>query len=167
MYLLQSDEQVRELVEPANASSVCKHAVESGNATCLDADCRASTYAPPWPPASIPPGREGKGALFTKFGDIDGSGIELRANDVDTFCNAVKALEPTFGGVHLEDIKAPGCFLIEERLKNEMQIPVFHDDQHGTAIISGAALLNALEIAGKKIDRIRVVVSGAGPSAIR
>src|SRR2546421_427080 len=76
------------------------------------------------------------------------------------------ALEPTFGGVNLEDVKAPECFLIEERLKNEMQIPVFHDDQHGTAIISGAALLNALEICGKKIDRIRVVVSGAGASAI-
>src|SRR3954452_2341575 len=109
---------------------------------------------------------EGKGVLFKKFADIDVYDIELRANDVDSFCNAVKALEPTFGGVNLEDVKAPECFLIEERLKNEMQIPVFHDDQHGTAIISGAALVNALEIAGKKIDRIRVVVSGAGASAI-
>jgi len=117
-------------------------------------------------PAAAKPVMEGKGVLFKKFADIDVYDIELRANDVDSFCNAVKALEPTFGGVNLEDVKAPECFLIEERLKNEMQIPVFHDDQHGTAIISGAALLNALEIAGKKIDRIRVVVSGAGASAI-
>ena len=117
-------------------------------------------------PAAAKPVMEGKGVLFKKFADIDVYDIELRANDVDSFCNTVKALEPTFGGVNLEDVKAPECFLIEERLKNEMQIPVFHDDQHGTAIISGAALLNALEICGKKIDRIRVVVSGAGASAI-
>src|SRR5207248_2203797 len=117
-------------------------------------------------PAAAKPVMEGKGVLFKKFADIDVYDIELRANDVDSFCNAVKALEPTFGGVNLEDVKAPECFLIEERLKSEMQIPGFHDDQHGTAIISGAALVNALEIAGKKIDRIRVVVSGAGASAI-
>ncbi|HZX65141.1 MAG TPA: malic enzyme-like NAD(P)-binding protein, partial [Myxococcales bacterium] len=117
-------------------------------------------------PCAAKPVMEGKGVLFKKFADIDVYDIELRANDVDTFCNAVKALEPTFGGVNLEDIKSPECFLIEERLKSEMQIPVFHDDQHGTAIISGAALLNALEVSGKKIDKIRVVVSGAGASAI-
>jgi malate dehydrogenase (oxaloacetate-decarboxylating)(NADP+) len=117
-------------------------------------------------PAAAKPVMEGKGCLFKKFADIDVYDVELRAPDVDTFCNAVKALEPTFGGVNLEDIKAPECFLIEERLKKELKIPVMHDDQHGTAIISGAALLNALEIAGKKIDRVRVVVSGAGASAI-
>ena len=88
------------------------------------------------------------------------------AKDIDKFCTVVKALEPTFGGINLEDIKAPECFVIEERLKREMNIPVFHDDQHGTAIISGAALLNAAELAGKKLDKLKVVVSGAGASAI-
>ncbi len=112
------------------------------------------------------PVMEGKGVLFKKFADIDVFDIDVDAKEVDHFCTVVKALEPTFGGVNLEDIKAPECFVIEERLKREMQIPVFHDDQHGTAIISGAALLNALEISGKKIDKIRVVVSGAGASAI-
>jgi malate dehydrogenase (oxaloacetate-decarboxylating)(NADP+) len=109
---------------------------------------------------------EGKGVLFKRFADVDVFDIDVDAKDVDTFCTVVKALEPTFGGINLEDIKAPECFLIEERLKKEMSIPVFHDDQHGTAIISGAALLNALEIAGKPIDSVYVVVSGAGASAI-
>src|SRR3954453_22899505 len=116
--------------------------------------------------AAAKPVMEGKGVLFKKFADIDVYDIELRAPDVDTFCNAVKALEPTFGGINLEDIKAPECFLIEERLKNELKIPVMHDDQHGTAIISGAALLNALEITKKKIQDVKIVVSGAGASAI-
>jgi malate dehydrogenase (oxaloacetate-decarboxylating)(NADP+) len=112
------------------------------------------------------PVMEGKGVLFKKFADIDVFDIEVEAKEIDLFCKVVKALEPTFGGINLEDVKAPECFVIEERLKKEMQIPVFHDDQHGTAIISGAALLNALELAGKKIDKVRVVVSGAGASAI-
>ncbi len=112
------------------------------------------------------PVMEGKGVLFKKFADIDVFDIELLDTDVDAFCRTVKALEPTFGGINLEDVKAPECFEIEERLKKEMSIPVFHDDQHGTAIISGAALLNALEIAGKRIEEVRVVVSGAGASAI-
>ncbi len=112
------------------------------------------------------PVMEGKGVLFKRFADIDVFDIEIDARDVDQICSVVKALEPTFGGINLEDIKAPECFIVEERLKKEMQIPVFHDDQHGTAIISGAALLNALELAGKKIDKVRVVVSGAGASAI-
>jgi malate dehydrogenase (oxaloacetate-decarboxylating)(NADP+) len=112
------------------------------------------------------PVMEGKGVLFKRFADVDVFDIDVDAKDVDTFCTVVKALEPTFGGINLEDIKAPECFLIEERLKKEMSIPVFHDDQHGTAIISGAALLNALEIAGKPIDSVYVVVSGAGASAI-
>jgi malate dehydrogenase (oxaloacetate-decarboxylating)(NADP+) len=112
------------------------------------------------------PVMEGKGVLFKKFADIDVFDINVDAKEVDHFCTVVKALEPTFGGVNLEDIKAPECFIIEERLKKEMQIPVFHDDQHGTAIISGAALLNAVELAGKKIDQVKVVVSGAGASAI-
>jgi malate dehydrogenase (oxaloacetate-decarboxylating)(NADP+) len=112
------------------------------------------------------PVMEGKGVLFKRFADIDVFDIEVEAKEIDHFCSVVKALEPTFGGVNLEDIKAPECFVIEERLKKEMQIPVFHDDQHGTAIISGAALLNALELAGKEIGKVRVVVSGAGASAI-
>jgi malate dehydrogenase (oxaloacetate-decarboxylating)(NADP+) len=112
------------------------------------------------------PVMEGKGVLFKKFADIDVFDLEVNAREVDHFCTVVKALEPTFGGINLEDIKAPECFVIEERLQKEMDIPVFHDDQHGTAIISGAALLNALELAKKPIGDVRVVVSGAGASAI-
>ncbi len=112
------------------------------------------------------PVMEGKAVLFKRFADIDVFDINIDAKGVDTFCTVVKALEPTFGGINLEDIKSPECFIIEARLKKEMQIPVFHDDQHGTAIISGAALINALDVAGKKIDQVKVVVSGAGASAI-
>ena len=117
-------------------------------------------------PAAGKPVMEGKGVLFKRFADIDVFDIKIDAKDIDKVCTVVKALEPTFGGINLEDIKAPECFIIEERLKKEMQIPVFHDDQHGTAIISGAALLNALELAGKKIGEVKVVVSGAGAAAI-
>jgi malate dehydrogenase (oxaloacetate-decarboxylating)(NADP+) len=112
------------------------------------------------------PVMEGKGLLFKIFADIDVFDIEVDATDVDTFVKTVKAIAPTFGGINLEDIKAPECFEIEQRLKEELNIPLMHDDQHGTAIITGAALLNALEITGKKIEDIKVVVSGAGPSAI-
>ena len=112
------------------------------------------------------PVMEGKGVLFKKFADIDVFDLEVDEKDVDAFCRVVRALEPTFGGVNLEDIKAPECFAIEERLKKEMQIPVFHDDQHGTAIISGAALINALAVQGKRAADVRVVVAGAGAAAI-
>ncbi len=112
------------------------------------------------------PVMEGKGVLFKRFADIDVFDIEVDETDPDRFIEIVAALEPTFGGINLEDIKAPECFYIEEELKKRMQIPVFHDDQHGTAIISGAGLLNALEIVGKRIDQIKVVISGAGASAI-
>ncbi len=112
------------------------------------------------------PVMEGKGLLFKTFADIDVFDIEVDAKNVDAFVATVKNIAPTFGGINLEDIKAPECFEIEERLKHELQIPVMHDDQHGTAIISAAAMLNALEITGKQIDRIRVVVSGAGAAAI-
>ncbi|MBI5021860.1 MAG: NADP-dependent malic enzyme [Ignavibacteriales bacterium] len=112
------------------------------------------------------PVMEGKGVLFKTFADVDVFDIELDSHDPKEIIKAVKLLEPTFGGINLEDIKAPECFEIEEELKKIMNIPVFHDDQHGTAIISGAALLNALEIVGKKISDIRVVFSGAGASGI-
>ena len=112
------------------------------------------------------PVMEGKGVLFKRFADIDVFDIELNTLDPDELIDAVAIMEPTFGGINLEDIKAPECFYIEEELKRRMNIPVFHDDQHGTAIISGAALLNALEVVGKRIDEIKVVFSGAGASGI-
>lgn len=112
------------------------------------------------------PVMEGKGLLFKIFADIDVFDIEVDTKDVDKFIETVKMISPTFGGINLEDIKAPECFEIERRLKEELNIPVMHDDQHGTAIISGAGLLNALELNGKKIENIRVVVNGAGAAAI-
>lgn len=117
-------------------------------------------------PEAGKPVMEGKGLLFKIYADIDVFDIELNTEDVDEFVRTVKIMEPTFGGVNLEDIKAPECFEIERRLKEELNIPVMHDDQHGTAIISSAALLNGLELVNKKIEDIRVVVSGAGASAI-
>lgn len=117
-------------------------------------------------PEAAKPVMEGKGLLFKIFADIDVFDIEIAENDVEKFVQTVKAISPTFGGINLEDIKAPECFEIERRLKEELKIPVMHDDQHGTAIISGAALLNALEIMHKKIQDVKIVVSGAGASAI-
>ena len=117
-------------------------------------------------PAASKPVMEGKGVLFKIFADIDVFDIEIDASDVDEFVRTVKNISPTFGGINLEDIKAPEAFEIERRLKEELDMPVMHDDQHGTAIISGAALINALEIAGKKIDEVKIVVNGAGASAI-
>ena len=117
-------------------------------------------------PLAGKPVMEGKSLLFKRFADVDVFDIEIDAHDPDDVVRIVKALEPTFGGINLEDIKAPECFEIERRLAAEMDIPVFHDDQHGTAIISGAALLNALEVAGKSIDEVRMAVSGAGAAAI-
>jgi malate dehydrogenase (oxaloacetate-decarboxylating)(NADP+) len=111
------------------------------------------------------PVMEGKGVLFKRFADIDVFDIELDESDPDAFCHAVAAAEPTFGGINLEDISAPECFEIEERLREEMDIPVFHDDQHGTAIISGAALLNACDITGKTIEDLTVTFAGAGAAA--
>jgi malate dehydrogenase (oxaloacetate-decarboxylating)(NADP+) len=112
------------------------------------------------------PVMEGKGLLFKVFADVDVFDIEVNEKDIEKFVFVVKAIAPTFGGINLEDIKSPECFDIEERLKKELDIPVFHDDQHGTAIISGAGLLNSLEITGKRIEKIKVVVNGAGASAI-
>ena len=112
------------------------------------------------------PVMEGKGVLFKRFADIDVFDIELDTHDPDEIIKTCQLLEPTFGGINLEDIKAPECFYIEETLKKTMKIPVFHDDQHGTAIISGAALVNAVELTGKRMDQIKVVVNGAGASGI-
>jgi len=112
------------------------------------------------------PVMEGKGVLFKRFANVDVFDIEVNTHDPDEIIKLVKLLEPTFGGINLEDIKAPECFYIEESLKKIMDIPVFHDDQHGTAIISGAALVNALEIVNKKIDQVRVVFAGAGAAGI-
>jgi malate dehydrogenase (oxaloacetate-decarboxylating)(NADP+) len=112
------------------------------------------------------PVMEGKGVLFKIFADIDVFDIEINENDPDKFVEIVAALEPTFGGINLEDLKAPECFIIEQKLKERLQIPVMHDDQHGTAIISAAALLNALEIQKKKIGRVKFVVNGAGAAAM-
>jgi malate dehydrogenase (oxaloacetate-decarboxylating)(NADP+) len=112
------------------------------------------------------PVMEGKGVLFKTFADVDVFDIELDSKDIDEIIRTVEIIAPTFGGINLEDIKGPECFIIEETLKKRLDIPVFHDDQHGTAIISGAALLNAVEIAGKKMDEIKVVYNGAGASGI-
>jgi malate dehydrogenase (oxaloacetate-decarboxylating)(NADP+) len=117
-------------------------------------------------PLAAKPVMEGKAVLFKRFADIDVFDIELNTKDPDELIQAVRLLEPTFGGINLEDIKAPECFYIEESLKETMNIPVFHDDQHGTAIISAAALLNALEIQRKKIDEVKMAISGAGAAGI-
>jgi len=109
---------------------------------------------------------EGKGVLFKKFADVDVFDIELNSHDPDVVIQVVAAISPTFGGINLEDIKAPECFYIEETLKGMLDIPVFHDDQHGTAIISGAALMNGVEVVGKRLDEVKITISGAGASAI-
>jgi len=112
------------------------------------------------------PVMEGKGILFKRFADIDVFDIEINEKNPDRFIEIVKAISPTFGGINLEDIKAPECFYIEKRLKEETDIPVFHDDQHGTAIVVAAAIINALYFAGKEISKVKIVINGAGASAI-
>jgi malate dehydrogenase (oxaloacetate-decarboxylating)(NADP+) len=112
------------------------------------------------------PVMEGKAVLFKRFADVNSIDIELDTEDPDEFCKAVRLMGPTFGGINLEDIKAPECFIIEQRLKEEMDIPVFHDDQHGTAVICAAGLINALEISGKKIKDVKIVLNGAGAAGI-
>ena len=112
------------------------------------------------------PVMEGKAVLFKRFADVNSIDIELDTEDPDEFCNAVRLMGPTFGGINLEDIKAPECFIIEQRLKEEMNIPVFHDDQHGTAVICAAGLLNALKISGKRIEDVKIVLNGAGAAGI-
>jgi malate dehydrogenase (oxaloacetate-decarboxylating)(NADP+) len=112
------------------------------------------------------PVMEGKSVLFKRFADVDSIDLELDTKSIDEFCNAVRPLEPSFGGINLEDIKAPECFIIEQRLRDEMNIPVFHDDQHGTAIITAAGLINAVHLTGREMSECRIVVNGAGASAI-
>jgi malate dehydrogenase (oxaloacetate-decarboxylating)(NADP+) len=116
-------------------------------------------------PLASKPVMEGKAVLFKIFADIDVFDLELDTKDLEEFIRTVKILSPTFGGINLEDISAPDCFEIEERLKAELNIPIMHDDQHGTAIVSAAALLNALDLTGKKIEDIKVVINGAGAAA--
>ncbi|MGH2670080.1 MAG: malic enzyme-like NAD(P)-binding protein, partial [bacterium] len=117
-------------------------------------------------PLAAKPVMEGKAVLFRRFGDVNAIDIEIDETDPERFVDVVRALAPSFGGINLEDVKAPDCFVIEPRLQQALDIPVFHDDQHGTAIIAGAALLNALEIAGKSIADVEVVFSGAGAAAL-
>jgi malate dehydrogenase (oxaloacetate-decarboxylating)(NADP+) len=137
-----------------------------GNLVAVVSDGSATLGLGDIGPEACKPVMEGKGVLFKRFADIDVFDIELDEPNVDNLIRTVRSMEPTFGGINLEDIKAPECFEIEERLGKEMKIPVFHDDQHGTAIISGAALLNAVDIADKDIADLDIVFSGAGASAI-
>jgi malate dehydrogenase (oxaloacetate-decarboxylating)(NADP+) len=117
-------------------------------------------------PLASKPVMEGKGVLFKRFADIDVFDIEVDSSDPEEIINVTRVIAPTFGGINLEDIKAPECFVIEERLKEMLDIPVFHDDQHGTAIIAAAGMLNALDVVGKKLDSVQIVINGAGASAI-
>jgi malate dehydrogenase (oxaloacetate-decarboxylating)(NADP+) len=149
----------------ANPDSVYKYTAK-GNLVAVISNGTAVLGLGDIGPAAGKPVMEGKGVLFKRFADIDVFDIEIDTKDTEEFIRAVKLLEPTFGGINLEDIASPECFEIETRLKQEMNIPVFHDDQHGTAIISAAALVNALEVAGKKIDDVKLVISGAGAAAM-
>src|SRR5207237_7665988 len=117
-------------------------------------------------PLESKPVMEGKGVLFKKFAGIDVFDIEINECDPDKLCDIIAALEPTFGGINLEDIKAPDCFYVERRLRDRMKIPVFHDDQHGTAIVVGAAVLNALKVTHRDIKKVKLVASGAGAAAL-
>src|SRR3546814_10894239 len=109
---------------------------------------------------------EGKAVLFKRFADIDGIDLEISTSDVDEFVNCVRFLGASFGGINLEDIKAPDCFVIEQRLRELLDIPVFHDDQHGTAVIAAAGLINALDLTGRRIEDVKIVINGAGSAAI-
>ncbi len=117
-------------------------------------------------PMASKPVMEGKSVLFKKFADVDAFDIELDVHSIEEIVATCKAIAPTFGGINLEDIKAPKCFEIERILKDELDIPVFHDDQHGTAIITTAGLMNVLELTGKKVDEIKIVINGAGAAGI-
>src|SRR3978361_1732523 len=149
----------------ANPESVYKYTAK-GNLVAVISNGTAVLGLGNIGPEAGKPVMEGKGVLFKIFADIDVFDIEINETDPEKFVQIVQALEPTFGGINLEDIKAPECFYIEQKLKEQLRIPVMHDDQHGTAIISAAALLNALEIQKKKIEKVRIVVNGAGAAAM-
>src|SRR5689334_20941188 len=149
----------------ANPESVYKYTAK-GNLVAVISNGTAVLGLGDIGPEAGKPVMEGKAVLFKIFADIDVFDIEIKEKDPEKFVQIVKALEPTFGGINLEDIKAPECFYIEQQLKESLKIPVMHDDQHGTAIISSAALLNALELQKKKIDKVRFVVNGAGAAAM-
>ncbi len=149
----------------ANVENVYKYTAK-GNLVAVISNGTAVLGLGDIGPEAGKPVMEGKGVLFKIFADIDVFDIEINEKDREKFVQIVKALEPTFGGINLEDIKAPECFYIEKKLKEQLNIPVMHDDQHGTAIISAAALLNALEIQKKKIDKVKFVVNGAGAAAM-
>jgi len=117
-------------------------------------------------PLAAKPVMEGKGVLFKKFANIDVFDLEIEERDPDKLIDTIASLEPTFGGINLEDIKAPECFYIEKKLRERMKIPVFHDDQHGTAIVVGAAILNGLHLIGKDLTKVKIVTSGAGAAAL-
>jgi malate dehydrogenase (oxaloacetate-decarboxylating)(NADP+) len=117
-------------------------------------------------PLAAKPVMEGKGVLFKKFAGIDVFDIEINEKNLDKLVDVIAALEPTFGGINLEDIKAPDCFYVERKLRERMKIPVFHDDQHGTAICVGAAIINGLKVVGKDIKEVKLVTSGAGAAAL-
>ena len=148
-----------------NADDVYKY-TNKGNLVAVISNCTAVLGLGDIGPLAGKPVMEGKALLFKIFAGLDSFDIELDEKDPEKFIAAVKAISPTFGGINLEDIKAPECFEIERRLKEECDIPVMHDDQHGTAIISGAGLINALEIQGKKAEDVKLVVNGAGAAAI-
>src|SRR5215204_6419757 len=149
----------------ANVENVYKYTAK-GNLVAVISNGTAVLGLGDIGPEASKPVMEGKGVLFKIFADIDVFDIEINEKDPEKFVQIVKSLEPTFGGINLEDIKAPECFYIEQELKKQLRIPIMHDDQHGTAIISGAALLNALELQRKKIDKVRFVINGAGAAAM-
>src|SRR4051812_48973769 len=150
------------VADPAEASTVTSRANLVGVITNGTAVLGLGAIGP----LAAKPVMEGKGVLFKKFAGIDVFDIELNERDPDKLVDIIAALEPTFGGINLEDIKAPECFHIERKLRERMKIPVFHDDQHGTAIIVGAAVLNGLRVVGKDIGRVKLVCSGAGAAAL-
>ena len=150
------------VAEPGEASSLTAR----GNLVAVISNGTAVLGLGAIGPLAAKPVMEGKAVLFKKFSGIDVFDIEVDETDVDAFVEIVASLEPTFGGINLEDIKAPECFEIERRLRERMSIPVFHDDQHGTAIIVGAAVMNALRLVGKKTEEVKVVSSGAGAAAL-
>src|SRR5512143_1959260 len=153
------DEIVRDPAEARNLTA-------RGNLIGVVTNGTAVLGLGPIGPLGAKPVMEGKAVLFKKFAGIDCFDLEIDERDPDRLVDIIAALEPTFGGINLEDIKAPECFIVERKLRARMKIPVFHDDQHGTAIIVGAAILNGLKVVGKKIEEIRLVVSGAGAAAL-